>query len=375
MICCNFSADIFIMRKVYLFFAAVFATNAGLGQIEVGSIDFPGKSDTVRYTNVSDLQLDFQAAGPDYTWDFSDLTDASQTLLLHNPIEDADNFSQSLFGPAVLPAYRATFFLPASLIPFDLISNFIDLPIENFYRFFRKTQNEMNVIGLAISTADFGFGARSDTIEMAYQFPITYGQQFESRGYTFLDLSFALPAQFKQYRQRISEVDGWGSITTPYGSFDVLRVHNRIEELDSIFVELNGAGNWLPLELPVSHEYEWWSNGQKGPVLRVVTNEIGGDQQVVEARYRDAFKADLVAELNENQLKSVVVYPNPTSGILMVASDQQVDQLLLFDATGSVVMQNSGSQQIDMNALENGTYFLMIKSGNSISVEQIIKQK
>lgn len=364
-----------MMRNLTLIIATAFSCNALFGQIEIESIDFPGKSDTVRYTNILDLQLDFQSSGSDFTWDFSQLTDNNQLLLKHNPIEDADLLTQSLFGPAVLPAYRTTFFWPATAIPFDQITEFLDLPIDNFFRHYRKTAAQMNVIGLSISTPDFGFGARADTIETAYQFPITYGQQFESRGYTNIDLSFALPAQFKQYRERSSEVDGWGEITTPYGTFDVLRVHNIINEFDSIYLELNGAGTWLPLDLPISHEYEWWAKDQKGPILRVVTTEVGGFEQVTEARYRDVFKADLVANVVENTEHSISVYPNPTDGFLTVSSNQPVNQLILVDATGRIVLQEQGAQQMNLQLLENGTYFLMIKSGNSISVEQIIKQK
>ena len=351
-----------MLKNLLLFSVCLLFGTLSFSQIEVEAADFPGKSDTVRYTNVFDFGLDYQSTGPGMFWNFTNLGGDSQTLLRHNSVDDADMLTQALFGSIVLPAYRATYYIPATAIPFDDLSSVLGVPIEDYYRFYRKTQTEMNIIGLSLSAGGYGLGSRSDTIETAYHFPMTFGQSYNSRGYTYLDLSFALPAQLIQYRQRSSEVDGYGSIATPYGTFDVLRIHHVINELDSIYFEFDGAGQWFELPVPTSHEYEWWAKDQKGPILRVLTNEILGEEVITEVMYRDSFRYELVASIVEQQNFEFNVFPNPTSDYLEISAESDFNNLYIISMSGALVMESDKTSKIDVSALQSGSYQVVLRS-------------
>src|SRR5690606_32965204 len=116
---------------------------------------------------------------------------------------------------------------------------------------------------LSASINGTGLPIKSDTIETRYKFLLNFGDVHYSRGYTKLDMNPIYDAVWLQYRQRNTEVDGWGSVTTPYGTFDVLRVKHTITERDSLRFEIFGNQTWIPIPVPQSNIYEWITNGEK----------------------------------------------------------------------------------------------------------------
>ena len=361
---------------VFALFAFVLTSTPGFGQISIGASDFPGKEDTVRYSNSSSFITNFTATGPNFTWNFPNLSAQSQTLVEHMNPDDADIFTQSLFGSTVLPTYRATYVLPARELPLATVSSIVDLPIEEIYRFYRKTNQEMTVVGLSIAAGGFAVGKRADTIEIAYKFPMTFGQTYSSNGYVNLDFSAFAPFALKQYRQRDSEVDGWGTITTPYGTFECLRIHHIIQELDSILIDLGQGPEWTPIDIPLIHEYEWWTTNQKGPVLKVKANEIFGFQVVNEIQYRDNFRPNLNVGIDEQAPQQPQIFPNPAQDWIQISAVPPNTEVLIFDSSGKIIARHAAQETIAVRDLPTGTYFLLIQDSTSkvSSLGSFVKQ-
>jgi hypothetical protein len=353
--------------KLFLFAPILMLLFAQLSQaqLSISATDFPGKDDTVRYSNSNSFFTNFTATGANFTWNFANLGAQSQTLVKHLDPDQADVFTQSLFGSAVLPTYRATYFLPARELPLATVSNIVDLPIEEIYRFFRKTNQEMTVVGLSISAGGFAVGKRADTIEIAYKFPMTFGQTYSSNGYVNLDFSAFAPFALKQYRQRTSEVDGWGTITTPYGTFECLRIHHVIQELDSILVDLGQGPQWTPIDIPTINEYEWWTKDQKGPVLKVKANEIFGFPVVNEIQFRDKYRPELNVGIDQFVNQELIIFPNPATDMIQVQYDKPNAEVVITDALGKVVLMTTSLASIDISSLHSGVYFLRINEGEN----------
>lgn len=356
-----------IVRITMLFYLVTCfgLTNA---QISINANDFPGKGDTVRYSNTNGFLADFTSTGPNYTWNFNSLTAQSQTLIEHSDPDLADAFTQSLFGSTVLPTYRATFYLPAKELPVATLSNFVDVPIDDIYRFYRKTNQQVNVIGLSIAAMGFAIGKRADTIEVAYKFPMEYGQTYESNGFVNLDLSAIAPFSLKQYRERISEVDGWGTISTSYGTFECLRIHHIIKELDSVLIDLGEGPAWYPIDIPTIHEFEWWTNDQKGPILKAKANEIFGFPIVNEIQFRDIFRPELNVGVDEILQNDVQVYPNPVEDILTILNANPKTEFKIINASGQFMMSISSDASILVENLQAGLYFLVAENEGAISM-------
>ena len=79
---------------------------------------------------------------------------------------------------------------------------------------------------------------------------------------------------------------------------------------------------------------------------------------------------DLLQELfNENlslensSVNELSLFPNPTDGIISIRSDKNY-QLEIYSAEGKIILKDNGNQ-IDISALQNGTYFLKITQENT----------
>ena len=79
---------------------------------------------------------------------------------------------------------------------------------------------------------------------------------------------------------------------------------------------------------------------------------------------------------NVSSLK-VEVSPNPVRDMLLISGLEQPAEVTVFSAEGKKVMcfrADAGEQQISMQALARGTYFISIRNQEGVSVKTVVKQ-
>ncbi|MFD2915007.1 T9SS type A sorting domain-containing protein [Psychroserpens luteus] len=69
---------------------------------------------------------------------------------------------------------------------------------------------------------------------------------------------------------------------------------------------------------------------------------------------------------------SIVIYPNPTNGILNISSETTVDSILIYDILGKIVAKTSNQNSINLEHLNASMYIVKVKSNNSIKYQRII---
>ncbi|MBL4661967.1 MAG: T9SS type A sorting domain-containing protein [Alcanivoracaceae bacterium] len=84
--------------------------------------------------------------------------------------------------------------------------------------------------------------------------------------------------------------------------------------------------------------------------------------------------------IDEFNKLSVVLFPNPTNGIVNVKMGALNEQptITVFDMKGSVVYQKSAinsNEKIDLKALENGIYFIQVATDNAVITKKITLSK
>lgn len=95
----------------------------------------------------------------------------------------------------------------------------------------------------------------------------------------------------------------------------------------------------------------------------------------------DNFNLSVLSALGFNGVEKpkVTVYPNPTNGMLYVASNEQNGFVYqISDVTGKVLIKlksNSKKQQVDISSFVSGIYFVKIIAGNKTSDFKIFLQK
>lgn len=360
--------------KNYLILFIVCASFFGAAQISINSNHVPQTNDTLRVSNaVVDNAADFISTGADYTWDFSSLQSNGQTLNEYQPVTSAGLFIQFVFGSSVPQNYRASYYVATNGLPLNNLPAQLPITISDISQFYKLRTDSLTMVGLKLSVNGQEVPAKSDTIETKYKFPLEYGNSHFSRGYTKLDLNPIYDGIWIQHRSRQTDVDGWGQITTPLGTFDALRIHHRITESDSFYVSFNGFAFWVPIPVPESHEYEWRAVQEKEPILLVKTSDVQGTETVTSVEFRNGY----IASITENNAVSVSIYPNPVQDWLVIQSPAKFDEYRIFSNDGKLILNgelaNSAQQLIDVSGLKSGSYSIQLNSNAGVSIKSFVK--
>ena len=70
---------------------------------------------------------------------------------------------------------------------------------------------------------------------------------------------------------------------------------------------------------------------------------------------------------------SVNLYPNPTSG-LVVVSAEEIEQIDVFDNSGRLVITQQGSNQIDLTSQVAGTFVVRVSTKQGIAIRRVVKR-
>ena len=79
--------------------------------------------------------------------------------------------------------------------------------------------------------------------------------------------------------------------------------------------------------------------------------------------------------VEDEKLNRLKVYPNPTSGVFCIDAKETIDELVVIDMAGQVVLNvHSPSHKIDISALKTGVYLLNARGANGkTSIKKVIK--
>ena len=244
-------------------------------QITITQADMPGSGDTLRFSNALSAPASvYNLDGANQNWDFSALSPASQ---------DVASYKSSL-----QTAY-AFFFLGFNKYGRKVADTLgvAAFQFTDVYNFYRKTSQAFEIEGIGLKYQGLPLPAYYSQRDKLYQFPLTFGDRDSSR--LAFSISLSTLASYSQVGYRINEVSGWGTITTPFGTFNCLKLKSRIVTADS----LNVSG--FPIKFNrVQVEYKWMANGIQIPVLEITGNEIGGTFLPSAYRYRDIPRSNVL---------------------------------------------------------------------------------
>ncbi|MBU1370487.1 MAG: T9SS type A sorting domain-containing protein [Bacteroidetes bacterium] len=343
------------MRNRLLFLFLSFSVTA-FSQITINSSDMPVAGDTLRSSIAYNMDsFDFSATGENYTWDFSALIPIEQRVDTFITVTE----TPVSFWPFFLTsANLVTKFNPAGLLP--------GLPSAEAFRFFQNSTASYKDVGYGLILEGTPIPLKYAQADEIYRFPMTYGQSYNAAS----GLEIGLPGMgyLMIDRERQNEVDGWGSLTTPFGTFEVIRYRSTVDEYDSLFLEETGMGQALQRNYI---EYHWVAKEMGIPLLQVLIDESLGSTAV----YRDSARFITVGV--SQQLASAAqlqVYPNPVEQFftLKLSGAKAGNAFLqIFDMQGrqtyaEAIAVRPGVNEIklstDETRLKAGIYYIRILS-------------
>ena len=245
-------------------------------QITILNADMPKANDTLRFSVAGAGKYNFALSQMDTMWDFSGLVPTSQ---------DVEKYASPLSSSYILYFSSATYGVKENNLSLGALSGGVGL--SNVMGFYKNTAAASVLLGRGVSYNSLPLGLTLTPKDTIYKFPLTVGRR-DSCSFAG-SLSLATLGGFIQSGYRITTVDGWGTIKTPFGQFDCIRVKSVIKEVDSLSV----SGFNIPIPNNRT-EYRWLAKGEKFPILEVVVTTgalgVGGTTSV---RYKDSYRPEL----------------------------------------------------------------------------------
>lgn len=371
------------MKKIFITVCCLYTFTANAqSPITLTRLDFPRPTtasilpDSVLFTNVPlSNTIDETITGSNSNWNMMNLTGGTIGYQHYLPMSATPLIFQLTF-------LSCDYAQP--LLGNNIIGN---LPVSDAYEYYNyagTSSNRLEIKGFGanvdISGVTLPLPAIYSSPDVIYKFPIAYGNIDSSNsGYSItLPLPTIGDVTFKRNQTRVNEVDGWGSITTPAGTFDVLRVKSSIDRIDSVILSLVP----IPLGFPSKPiEYKWLGATKKMPVLQVNGTVFAGNFTPSGINYWGQ-EPSFLEPLNAHT--TGILFPNPTSEncTIVYSLSKTCDVgMYLSDLNGKYVgefhfkNQQAGkhSEILPLNSVSKGAYILKCISNNEVLALKLIK--
>ncbi|WP_445454747.1 PKD domain-containing protein [Flavobacterium sp. 25HG05S-40] len=287
-----------------------FLSTLSFSQISYLSTDYALQNESyiVSTATAQALTLDYVQTGANFNWNYNTLVPATQeTLLIQNPNNVGYKNVWCLLNGYFFNCntqFNNNFNLALKLsngiqIQGYGISNVMDhLKVSS-------TTVEDRMIGASITVGGttLPFVASYQTADILYQFPINYNDNYTNNFALSVDLTtLGVPVQYASTGQRTNLVEGWGSLTTPFGTFpNVLKMKTTV--VNAVTVTANGT----PTQNTVTTvSYKWFDKDYGIPILQVDGNLVGTTWVPNQVTYFDTQRC---------------LTPNATFGYFPIASD------------------------------------------------------
>ena len=371
-------------RIIYAIVLQVFGLSAISSQIVIDNSIFPVAGDTLRSVfTINPGAVDLKNAEGNQDWDFSSIT--ARTPLIITFADATEGMAYADFQGADL----------VSIIP----------PNNERYLTVSGSQvAELGFVGFDPVVQEFSIASKYESPYVVQQAPLAFGDTYSTSTKLVTTLPFdsipdtlvmGLPISPDSIRvnvniNRDAEVDAWGKMTTPAGTYDVLReksIETRTTEVEA-FTRLFGWSpvtdlirNILPdpsLLDPINTEaYVFYSNQRKEPIASVSVDSNGMADRV------QMYSSMPVSTSDQYSFAEMKISPNPTYGKTHLyysgipAGDYE---LWVYDILGNTIakdkytLQSEGKVKCDYTYLKKGTYLYSLKDSNGsiISTKRMV---
>ena len=355
----------------------------------ITAADMPVVGDSLRLSQASPV-LPASAPplgrnGANQTWNYAGLTATAQRVVRYNNVNTAAGallqltFNNALFSPDT----RATLVSPQGL-PAAAGA----LPVSDPLEFSAVSSADYRLVGyggtISGTAVPVTYASRAQQ-DVIYRFPLSYGGAADvSNSLLATPAALASQGYFSQRRRRTNQPDAWGTLTTPFGTFQALRVVTTLADHDSLAL---GGAPGQGLTLPVVREYKWLAKGVHVPLLTIITTAAAGTEVVASVEYRDVFRRFVGLATRDAATEAVLsAYPNPSamgtglrlavpagSGPLTISGTDLLGRQLFAKAYPA---SPSGVLVVEASALGSfrGVLLLTVQTARGTATRRVVRQ-
>ena len=352
--------------KLILVTIALFIYVGLLSQITIDQNDMPNAGDTIRLSSSFDIGLlNYTETGNNFTWDFSGLFPLSQSVDTFVSVQETHWVYQLVFWGSAN--------LAQPLKDFDFFQGF---QVTDVYDFFKNTSSDFRKTGYGVTLNGIPVPNKFQEPDIIFKFPLN-PENLDSSLSSY-EISIPGIGYSGGWKKRVNHADGWGTLITPYGTFETIRVKSDVIQYDSIYIDSLGIG------FPVTRnytEYKWLGNDFGLPLCTVIDEGL-----LPTISYIDSVRSLFTGyDLSHKPQSKINIYPNPASQEITIEfnTDNPSDvDILLKSLSGEAVMKFETEKNIqgeyrktfmiDRSIIKNGLYFIVVKNGNGLYIEKII---
>ena len=344
------------MKIIFLFF--IFYSLESPAQIVITSDDMPSAGNIFAIANaIPDPSIDLNETGANHVWNYSSLSKLNST---------ADTFIDTHQLPLIIQLFFSTSNL-ADQSNIDL--SFGQFSLDDIYSIYKKSSSQYELDGYAGTLNGLSIPAAYSAKDILYRFPLSYGNKDSSDA----SLLFSFPGliYISQERHRVNEVDGWGMIQTPSGTYDALRIKSTISDVDSVYIDTLKFGSKFTL---LTYEYKWLAVASGIPVFEIVAEDVSGTPVISQVLYQEHSIQSAVDAVNA---KPVNIFPNPASAFFHIELPENAPAMIrCYDEAGRLKIGktiSSFDDVIDVSKWQSGYYFLwIIQNKNSKCIPVLV---
>lgn len=331
------------MKQLTFITAATLLAFATQAQITVTRNDMPVIGDKITQATDTVNITSAGMAGENITWDFSNAV--AQKTEEYTAVDVTSTGLAAIYPEANIA------------LTTDEVS----------FSFFNINENTLEINGVAASMEGIE-PIVYDPALVALEFPLNYGDSYThdyASEMSFLSEEEGIYKIFVRHHATVEKtVDGWGTITTPYGTFQALRVKETENALDSTFFQTAPGATpiFVGVDESMTVSFDWYSND--------VTMAVATFNQEGEFTFAKPRSQSSVDE--QTKASKLITYPNPVEAGYGFTMQGLVDMdytMYIFDVNGKLVQTKNVSGlnvNVSTEGLQPGQYFYQMVAPSKI---------
>jgi len=271
-------------------------------------------------------------SGANVSWNFSGISKTDQEIVSYiSPTStDIQYICIAIFNNPLDPEHNSTVARRGEGGG-DPMGN---IQVTDVFEFFKLNSSMFSMTGRSSNVNGTPTCVRNVPVDTIYKFPLEYGDTIIS--YSEYNINVPTVGYYGQTLLRHSVADAWGSVTTPFGTFEALRIKSTLQFTDSIFYESMGFGMKFP---HTETHYTWLSTDYRFPVF--VVEEKGVNFGGTIAFWADSLDQTGIHYQTQNNLFQV--FPNPANDYVCVSFSEKnnINEIIVYDYNGREVLKSA----------------------------------
>ena len=280
--------------------------------------NYANPNDTFRFSQGNNfIKLNFDTTGQNITWDYSSIQSNTQDVIKIL----APNQSGYIFTPV---SFQQKLDIAIPTIDTLYLNT---IKIYDVLGFFDKANNQLSQLAIAGKVQGFAVKSKYDTPDIVYNFPIQYGNQKDSSSSSYT-VSIPTMLYYKHSQKRVNSVEGYGTLKTPFGTFDVIKTKSIIYSTDTVSISNSGVPSYKYTNVI----YQWLTPSKGMPVLAISRRIADGIMVSEKAEFMDSIrkypaKASFVYSPLKPKQGDKVIFQNLSSNAITLSYIQKARSL------------------------------------------------